>query len=225
MSGSSQLTTAKTSNQMMPAANAIKVLPYRARLDLGPSTVELDLTNAQTSGVIDQIQSIYIDNSGNLQPVTVGCSLTNQTVTCPPQSQGFFPLLIAMPPKITFTSTGAVIVPVWLINVPMPVGAWSAVSMGGNPTVTLTSRSTVSPNPASSQQLMAANRLRRYVIIKAPETADLWINPFGGVAGVGLADCFKIIMGGQYETNSLAWSAQINYFTTATGAVVSAAEA
>lgn len=209
------------SNQAQPAANIGKTLPYTAKL-ASATTDQLDLTNAQALGTIDQIQTVYIDNSGNASPISLTLN-SGQTITCPANSQGYFPLFSVNPPVIDFASNGGVNVTVFFGNMPMPVGNWSAISQVSSP-VTLTDRSTTSPNPAASTTLMVANANRSYLLIKAPETADLWVNPFGGTASVGGSGCFKILQGGAYESPTRAWNGQINYFTTATGAVISAAE-
>lgn len=215
--------TIRVSNQSMPANNQAKTLPYKAQLASATSDT-LDLNIAQTTGTIDQVQAIFVDNSANLSSVSVNFSYSNMTVTIPPQSQGWVPVLSSNPPVVTFTSSGGVIVPVFLCNVPMPASVWPCNNAGANSTVTLTNRSTTSPNPAASTQLMAANTSRKYVMIKGPETADLWINPLGGTASVDGLGCFKIIAGGTYETNTVAWSGQINYFTVGVGVHVNAAE-
>lgn len=83
----------------------------------------------------------------------------------------------------------------------------------GNPT----SRSTATVGGASTQ-LMAANASRQYILIQAPPSDALWINPIGGTASAGGADCFQLAPGQKYESASYCWTGKISYFC-ATGAV------
>lgn len=77
-----------------------------------------------------------------------------------------------------------------------------------------------SSTPASptSAQLFAAAPGRRYLCIKAPETADLWFHPNGGAASIGGAGCLKVPQGTTYESGQFCSTAQINYYC-ATGSL------
>lgn len=89
----------------------------------------------------------------------------------------------------------------------------------GNPT----SRSTITV--AASTPLMIANAARKYILIKAPETADIWINPIGGAAAVSGADCFKIPAGATYESDAnYVWTGAINYFCASAALQLNALE-
>lgn len=208
------------SNQTSPFANQAKTLPFLVPL-ASAATAELDLTNPQTQGVIDQIQSVYIDNSDNTSEFSITTN-NGQNVTCPASTQGWFPLLSANPPVFQFASLGAVDVPIFFCNVPMPLGTWLTDRSRVSQALPLTSFSVVSDAVAGSYQLMPADAFRGYVVIKAPETEDLWINPVGGTASVGGLDCFKIAMGGTYESLTEAWPGQINYRSNGTAVNITA---
>ena len=216
-------------NQSLPPL--AKCLPYVVPFDTNSSTVELlDLTNIQATGNIDQIQAVFIDNSANTVSFTLRTNVLLQNIVIPPQSQAFVPVLSLKPTVLTFTAGGSSAnVPIFLINVPMPLAIWNAVSSGGGggsgaSPVTLSSLSVVSPNPAASFAIAAANPARKYLEISAPASADLWINPVGGTASVGGADCIRIPAGALYESPTQVWDGAINGYTTATAANVTAFE-
>ncbi len=53
---------------------------------------------------------------------------------------------------------------------------------------------------ATSTSLFALGNLISWVGIQAPLTADVWINPTGGAAGIGAPDCFKIAAGTFFQS-------------------------
>lgn len=211
-------------NQAMPPGNASKTIPMVADLT-AQTTVSFDLTNANRQGLFEFLQSCYIDNSANLQSLTLQFSGSNQIVICPPNSQGWVPVLSINPPIITASSTGGVKVPLYFCNVPMPVGFWSTIAAGAATPLNLTSRSVASSAAGASTQLMPANTARRYFGIVAPQGATIWINPLGGVAGANAVDCFALSNGQVYEPPSEGVTASaITYFDAAGSHVISAWE-
>lgn len=94
------------------------------------SSIHFDLRKARDEAKIAWVQTVYIDNSANAQPISVKSAITNQTVTCPPNCQGYFPVLAAEPDFILST-TGGVVVLLQFINVMMPASVWNASSFGG----------------------------------------------------------------------------------------------
>lgn len=91
---------------------------------------------------------------------------------------------------------------------------------------TFTDRSTVAA-AAASTQLMAANASRRYIIIAAPQSEGIWINPRGGVAGVSLTGCFFLNAGLIWErswASDWMWQSAINYFAVTGGDMIAAGE-
>lgn len=83
-----------------------------------------------------------------------------------------------------------------IINTPVPVSITSG-SIGG--AVTYSDASVTSTG--ASQELVAANAARKYLLIGAPEASEIWVNFSGGTAGPNLTGCFQIGAGGFYESN------------------------
>lgn len=107
-------------NTRTPAGGP-KVLPVR--LDFTSSqAINVDLGQVNTLGKIGFVQSAYIDNSGNTASLTLVGSLLGQKIIVPAGAQMFTPLLLPNPPQMVASSTGNVIVPMFLLNVPMPFG-------------------------------------------------------------------------------------------------------
>jgi hypothetical protein len=105
-----------------------KSIPLMSQLNF-TSTVSsyvLDLTLFIELGNISFIQTIYIDNSLNANPFSVTMNSSGQVITAAPYSQGYYPVLAPNPAKFTFsTLPGSGIIPVQLINTPIPGPVWS----------------------------------------------------------------------------------------------------
>jgi len=241
-----QNTVANFSNQMMPLI--ARGVTYQ--LNLSPATgFNIDMTTLQSSGQISGLQSVYIDNSNGTAPLILLTNSSNIAVRCPAGAQGFFPLLVSGNPQFTVNGVGTV--SLTFLNVPMPIGIWGGVNanqyasdgalivsdtalettiLGGriatNPLVsgTLTSGSGTTA-AAVSTQLFAANNARQYLAIQSPATADMWINPNGGAAGVNLADCFRVPENTFYESGRFVSASQINYYCATGGLEFTAFEA
>src|SRR5215471_13121965 len=131
MSGSASLfvnqgfvpNTRGISNQSQPAGNVAKTLPFTATLS-SATPITLDLQNSQFRGIIDQVQSVFVDNADNPSSLSI-TTTTGQRVVCPPNSQAWLPLLSSNPPLFVFASSGGVDVTVFLCNIPMPVDVWA----------------------------------------------------------------------------------------------------
>jgi hypothetical protein len=225
MSDTANLRAIPVSNQSIPKqGSVVKTFPFSAQFTGSVVSIDLDLTNAVAKGIIDNIQCVYVDNLANPAPISISSTITHASISIPAYTQAWAPILVANPPQFTFASTGATTVNIFFMNVPMPFGTISGANDDRTPTV-LTSRSTVTPGTATSTVLMAANPMRKYALIKAPEAGDLWINPLGGVAGVNLTNCIKIPAGIPYETGDSPWTGAITYYSAATTAVLTAFEA
>lgn len=84
-----------------------------------------DFGQEMASGVIDYVQSVYIDNSGNTKALSITFGGTLQNITVKPNTQGYYPVV---PANGTFSwvavSTGAnVKVPVIFMNVKIPTAS------------------------------------------------------------------------------------------------------
>lgn len=96
----------------------------------------LNLKQYPALGKMSGVQSVYIDNSGNNQPLTIQTHVFLQSVTCPAGAQGYFPLLCAREPSFTVSlpalGTNAV-TRLQFLNVPVPSEFWfvNGSSSGG----------------------------------------------------------------------------------------------
>jgi hypothetical protein len=240
------------SNQGMPANGKISAVPVT--LNFGATqSYSLDFTNAQWQGKITAIQSVFVDNSGSgaAGPLSIYCPISGQSVTVPARAQAYLPLIIPTPPQLIVTNpSGSATTLLTFLNVPMPAAVWFPTTtaesfdasgnlltndqavqqiIGGAPVTvasptTLISRSTTTVNPAASTTLMSANTSRKYLLIQAPASADMWINLIGGTAGASLTNCIKVPAGAFYESAICASNTAITYYTTATSAVLTAFE-
>lgn len=111
-----------TSNQTVPKEGP-KVVPINVDLTTG-AAVLVDLVVDVEMGIISFVQGVFIDNSENTESITVSTETVNQSVTLEAGAQGFVPLFASNTPKFTFQSAGAVVVPVFFYNVPLPACVW-----------------------------------------------------------------------------------------------------
>lgn len=225
-----------------------KMVPFIANFPTAASyLIDLTLTMQQTR--ITVIQSMFLDCSQATASTTVSVQGTQLVIELEAGDQGYFPLLVPETgAKITVASASTKPVTIILLNVPVPASVWHTSASGAASSVTISAplapvssagidplavaqmggatvwsdHSIASTAVATSSPLFAAAVAgdRFFVRVKAPETADLWVNPKGGTCGIGLVGCFKIGAGLMYEnfpgeSVSEAWT----YFC-ATGALV-----
>ena len=97
----------------------------------------------------------------------------------------------------------------------------------GTLTVAPTARAPASASTATvaaaSTQLWPANAARAAWTIQAPQSADLWINPLGGGASIGGADCFRVAAGGTAKSTAGACETTAFTYYCATGGLALAA--
>lgn len=103
--------------------------------------LEANLVITQQQHKISYIQSIYVDNSINAEPLEIFIPSTQHLVTVPPYHQGFIALLCSNPPSIIFASAVAapINVVVQLLNFPVSNIIWNTdptFSASGGLTVT-----------------------------------------------------------------------------------------
>lgn len=99
-----------------------------------PVTVDLTATTSktvnflieETNGSIDNVQTLFVDNADNAQKLTLTFGVTNQRIVFPANAQGYVAVL-AGGINVSVATTGAVVVPLIFINVPMPGHVWSTV--------------------------------------------------------------------------------------------------
>jgi hypothetical protein len=84
----------------------------------------VDFTLATAQGKITCIQSIWVDNSLNSQPLIFTVQGTGQVITCPAYAQGSVPVIAANRPKFNVATVGDLVVNVIWLNVPLPANLW-----------------------------------------------------------------------------------------------------
>lgn len=87
-----------------------------------------DLELAQTADKLEFVQAIYADNSTNPFHLSITCGISGQTVTWPPFTQGYQPVLVPNNPSFNISTAAAFtgIVRLHMLNFPMPSCIWSA---------------------------------------------------------------------------------------------------
>lgn len=115
----------------LPPGMTPKVIPLR--IDARASqNVLVDLTEQQQRGIFGPFQTMYVDNSGNSQPVMIITQVLNQQMTVPAGGQAILPLLVSpTAPKFNVITTGAVFVPIAILNIPMDYQVWNADGSSG----------------------------------------------------------------------------------------------
>lgn len=82
-------------------------------------TYNLDYSNMARRGFMQSLQTVWVDNSLNGDPVSIIIPASQQTVKIPANTQGYYCLICPNPIKISFTSAGAAVVTVLLLNFPV----------------------------------------------------------------------------------------------------------
>jgi hypothetical protein len=213
---SGQLATIRPSNQQMPLGNQVRGLTFAVDLPTLGSPYTLDLTAQIQTGQIDQIQSLYLDNSAGTISCTVDNMVSGQNITIGPGQQAWLPLAAGYAPQ-RFAIFGNALVTLIFLNVPMPIAIWDSGLPNG-----WISYSVTTVNPAASTQLLPIDMARRHVLISAVG-GDVWLNFLGGTAAANGADCFKLSSGSTYENfpGEPVWQA-ITYYSASTGVTLTA---
>lgn len=92
----------------------------------GVLAIPADLMREQQSGIIDYVQSIFIDNRLNGSAFKITFSGFSFVINCKANRQGLFPVLAPSGGALSFLaeSAGGVVVPTIMINVPMAYFTW-----------------------------------------------------------------------------------------------------
>lgn len=89
------------------------------------ASFQLDLSQVQSQGSIDSVQTLYIDNADNADALQIIFGLTNQRVIWPAGAQGYLPVLQGNPPVMVFSiASGTPVVKVQCMNFFVPPGIW-----------------------------------------------------------------------------------------------------
>jgi hypothetical protein len=87
----------------------------------------LDLTLQVDQKKISMVQTVYVDASSATDDLSITINGTNQVVIAKAGTQGYYQLLVPYPPRFTFdNSSGSDLIPIILLNVPIPGVVWSA---------------------------------------------------------------------------------------------------
>lgn len=80
-----------------------------------------------SQGKIEYLQGVFIDNSANLNNLSITMSTTNQVLICPKKSQGYFSIMVPDPPQMiaATTQTNGLVIPLFFYNVPIQPAVWS----------------------------------------------------------------------------------------------------
>jgi hypothetical protein len=90
----------------------------------------VDFSSLISRAFINLIQTVFIDNAAGSTNVSISFEGTQQTVTCPPNSQGYFPILTLEQAKCTVSSPGTTVVNMQFINIPIAPCVWSTTVTG-----------------------------------------------------------------------------------------------
>lgn len=152
-----------------------------------------DLSQIQSVGGMDSVQTLYVDNRNGAGGLKIDCGVTLQDITVPPGAQGYFPVLQNNPPIIKFQAlSGTPLIDIFFLNFFVPGAIWytaglavndltlAAVISGGavntNSTpLTLTGAIDASGTITSGgtpQTLFAADAARKRFIISNPSSAS-----------------------------------------------------
>lgn len=86
----------------------------------------VNLSEQVSQDIIEFAQTLFIDNSSNTSTLTVECGTSKQVVSIPGGYQAYMPVICPNAPHFKFTTTGTPIIPVQILNVPLPPMVWPA---------------------------------------------------------------------------------------------------
>jgi hypothetical protein len=111
-------------NMVVPAGGP-KVVPTLVDFS-NAASVTLDGQQIVSQGKIEYLQGVFIDNSANVNNLSLLMSTTNQLIICPKKSQGYFSIMVPDPPQIIASTTQANIqIPMFFYNIPIQPAVWS----------------------------------------------------------------------------------------------------
>lgn len=226
----------------VPACEGRKSITTQIDFSLG-LTFQLDLTAIENQQFVRSIQTIYCDNSGNPNPVTITMGVTLQSIVIPRNSCAYIPLLLPVPSVIKFVSTQPVIVKVQLLNFFLPPYVWSAfgaanqydlngnlktadqnlaplvvnnglnVNTKPNDLATITNDSTTITTGGTVQTLFVANLSRQRFIVSNPSNATEVLQIIFGATTNGRID---LLPGATWDESNFSVYAGVVYVVAAT---------
>lgn len=115
-----------TRNSLLPTDGPLSV-PVSVDFSVNP-TQTIDFQQLMVQRKITMVQSVYVDNSANSDPVKITVvGGTNQTLEVPPQSQAYLPVVAPVPVVFQVASSGGVVVNFLFNNFPTPAIVWNVV--------------------------------------------------------------------------------------------------
>ena len=113
-------------NMVVPAGGP-KCVPVQQLDFSNVASIVIDGSAIVQQGKIEYLQGVFIDNSTNLNNISLTMSTTNQVIICPKKSQGYFSIMVPDPPQIVAatTQTANLIIPMFFYNVPIQPAVWS----------------------------------------------------------------------------------------------------
>ena len=103
-----------------------KAIPLLLNFSVAAS-FDLDLTNPIDQKKISMVQTIYMDLSNASDDLIITVGGSNQIVRGVAKTQGYYNVLAPYPARFNFANaSGSDLIPVFLINVPVPGVVWSA---------------------------------------------------------------------------------------------------
>lgn len=232
-----QLVPQLLQNGMVPCKNGPKGIPALLNFTLGTS-FDLDLSQIIAAGFLDNVQTIYVDNSGNSNAFNITCSVSSQVLTVPAGAQAYLPLLQPSPAKLNFSTGGTPTITIQLLNFYLPPIVWSsgsansAAQIVSDPTLDATVANgrvqtsaiagQTTPNDKSGtitvggtpQIIIATNAARKGYTIHNPSTATEVLQIMFGAAASGKID---LTPGSIYESGMFLYTGDI-YAVAATAA-------
>lgn len=164
------------------------LLPHK---DIGPRWLQLpplvftssvtaftfDLNKELSQEIIDNVQSVYVDNGLNSRAVTISITGSNQTIVIPAGAQGAFPLASSDKQNFTVSTSGQGIVNLWFVNVKLDTAIWGGTSNG--------LASDASAAFSGSDQTVAPLRPNRLGVIISNQSANPMAVNFSAAAVIG----------------------------------------
>jgi hypothetical protein len=87
--------------------------------------IRVDLSQQQVQTRISMVQTIYIDLADSDDKITVLVERSLHRIRAKGRTQGFYTVLAPSPTSLLFTSTGADIITVHIVNVPIAGVVWA----------------------------------------------------------------------------------------------------
>lgn len=96
-------------------------------------SVGLDLQIEASTGELEFVQAMFVDNSLNSVAVSITNTISNAKMIVPPFSQAFLNMLAPPQSKWTFAASAPITVPIQALNFPVSTAVWSVNAPAGTP--------------------------------------------------------------------------------------------